>query len=287
MLRCLYQARSLSNRSAGGSASSTCASRSTRPATCSAELPRLQQLIDRHEIPQALGHLLALDLQEAVVHPDVRHDAGAEGAARLGDLVLVVREDQVEPAAVDVEDLAQIAACSWPSIRCASRGGRGPRGCPSPAPPARRASTARSPPGCACGPRPRRGRRPAGRRACAATARRSPAWRRRRTAPRPPPHRHGRARSGPRSSRSSRGCCRWRAAARWARGSPAPSRRQRTGWPCVSVTLADGLVQRQVREIPQRPGVDLVVDVGDVADIGDVVRRRRCGAAAGTARRRR
>ncbi len=35
--------------------------------------------------------------------------------------------------------------------------------------------------------------------------------------------------------------------------------------------LADGLVERQVRKIPQRPGIDLVVDVGDVADIGHVV----------------
>ena len=36
--------------------------------------------------------------------------------------------------------------------------------------------------------------------------------------------------------------------------------------------LADRLVQRQAREIPRGAIVDLVVDVGDVADISDVIR---------------
>ena len=35
--------------------------------------------------------------------------------------------------------------------------------------------------------------------------------------------------------------------------------------------LADRLVQRQARKIPRGAIVDLVVDVGDVADIGDVL----------------
>jgi hypothetical protein len=35
----------------------------------------------------------------------VRHPVVAVGAAGLGDLVFVVREDQVQPAAVDVEEL--------------------------------------------------------------------------------------------------------------------------------------------------------------------------------------
>ncbi len=50
---------------------------------------------------------------------------------------------------------------------------------------------------------------------------------------------------------------------------------------------ADRLVQRQAGMVAQRPRVDLVVDVGDVAGIGDVSRRHRHGAAAGRARRRR
>ena len=65
----------------------------------------LQQLVDRHEIPEGLAHLLALDLQEAVVHPHVGHDGRAVGAAALGDLVLVVGEDEVDAAAVDVEHM--------------------------------------------------------------------------------------------------------------------------------------------------------------------------------------
>ena len=35
--------------------------------------------------------------------------------------------------------------------------------------------------------------------------------------------------------------------------------------------LADGFVQRQIRKVLCRPRVDLVVHVGDVADIGDMV----------------
>jgi hypothetical protein len=41
------------------------------------------------------------------VHPEVHH-AVAKGALRLGDLVLVVRELQVDPAGVDVESLSQV-----------------------------------------------------------------------------------------------------------------------------------------------------------------------------------
>ena len=42
------------------------------------------------------------------MHPHLRHALGVEGAAGLGGLVLVVREDQVDAAAVDVEGLAQV-----------------------------------------------------------------------------------------------------------------------------------------------------------------------------------
>ena len=73
----------------------------------SAELIGLQQLVDGDEVALALRHLAALDLQEAVVHPVVGHGRRAVAAARLGDLVLVVREDQVEPAAMNVEAVRQ------------------------------------------------------------------------------------------------------------------------------------------------------------------------------------
>lgn len=74
-----------------------------------AEFFRVKKLVDGDEIALGLRHLAAFDLQEAVVHPDIRHHLGAVGATRLGDLVLVMRENQVDAAAVDVEDVAEIA----------------------------------------------------------------------------------------------------------------------------------------------------------------------------------
>ncbi len=59
--------------------------------------------MNRHEIPEALGHLLAFDLEKAVMQPVVGHRRCTECAARLGDLVLVMREDQVNAAAVNVK----------------------------------------------------------------------------------------------------------------------------------------------------------------------------------------
>ena len=44
----------------------------------------------------------------------------------LGDLVLVVREDQVDAAGVDVERRSEVAPCSSPSTRCASPAGPAP-----------------------------------------------------------------------------------------------------------------------------------------------------------------
>ena len=76
------------------------------------------------KFPSRLRHLLPLDLQEAVVHPvPFAMQRRAVRAARLRDLVLVVREDEVDAAAVDVERLAEQRAATWPSTRCASRAG--------------------------------------------------------------------------------------------------------------------------------------------------------------------
>jgi hypothetical protein len=67
-----------------------------------------EQLVDGDEVAERLRHLVALDLQEAVVEPVVGHHLGAEAAARLRHLVLVVRKDEIDAAAVDVEDLAEM-----------------------------------------------------------------------------------------------------------------------------------------------------------------------------------
>ncbi len=127
-------------------------------------------------VAQRLAHLGLAEVEQRVVHPV----AGERqpGRAGLGDLVLVVREGQVEPAAVDVELGAQVAPGTSPSTRCASRAGPGPTATASARRPARRAwrpSTARSRAGRAW---PARGRRAA---ACMSSGRWPDSARSRRT----------------------------------------------------------------------------------------------------------
>ena len=59
------------------------------------------------EIALGLGHLFVVDVDKAIVHP-VAHVGLAGRAGGLGDLVFMVREEQVLAAAVDVEGLAQV-----------------------------------------------------------------------------------------------------------------------------------------------------------------------------------
>src|SRR5439155_1253900 len=66
-----------------------------------------QDLPDRHEVPEALRHLLPLQGEEAVVHPRPR-PFGAPGPFADHRLALVVREHEIEPAAVDVERGAEV-----------------------------------------------------------------------------------------------------------------------------------------------------------------------------------
>ena len=68
-VRCASSTHLLSSRLVDDSASAASRTEALPPASASHQTSRRQQLIDRHEIPEALGHLLALDLQEAVVHP--------------------------------------------------------------------------------------------------------------------------------------------------------------------------------------------------------------------------
>ena len=89
------------------------------------------------------------------------------------------------------------------------------------------------------------------------------------------------SRPAARSARSSRRYARSRAARSSAAGSRAPAT---SSWKCALVSVRQ-LADRNAALGGAR--VDLVVDVGDVADIGDVLRRHRDGAAGGTARRTR
>ena len=74
---------------------------------------QVERLAQQQEVVEALGHLLDLagggvgDLQHARVHP-VARERGAVGRLGLGDLVLMMGEDEVAAAAVDVEGEPQV-----------------------------------------------------------------------------------------------------------------------------------------------------------------------------------
>ena len=62
----------------------------------------LEHLTDREEITQTLGHFFVVYTHKAVVHPDLSHGLASHPFS-LGNLVLVMRELQVRPTAVDVK----------------------------------------------------------------------------------------------------------------------------------------------------------------------------------------
>ena len=75
---------------------------------------------DGEEVVQALGHLLIIHVDEAVVHP-VAGELAAVGALALGDLVLMVGEDEVLTAAVEVDGLAQMGAAHGAALDVPAR----------------------------------------------------------------------------------------------------------------------------------------------------------------------
>src|SRR5439155_23196265 len=79
-------------------------------------------------VAQRLGHLLADESKHPVVHPDPRELV--PGRARLGELVLMVREDEVEPAAVDLEDGAEVLLRHHRALDVPARPAAAPRRLP-------------------------------------------------------------------------------------------------------------------------------------------------------------
>ena len=75
------------------------------------DLPRIffENIRHRKEVVQRLAHLLVVDRDKAVVHP-IPGEAVRTAAIRLrlGNLVLMVREDQVAAAAMEIKGFAQI-----------------------------------------------------------------------------------------------------------------------------------------------------------------------------------
>ena len=103
---------------------------------------RLDEVEQVREVVERLRHLLAVDLDEAVVHP-VRANVLPSGDG-LGPLVLVVREREVLAAAVEVEAVARAGRATSRRTRCASRADPGPTASPTTARRAWPSSTARS-----------------------------------------------------------------------------------------------------------------------------------------------
>ena len=95
-----------------------------------AGLAVLEHVGEGPEVAERLRHLVPLDVHHAVVHPIVR-ELLCPRALGLRDLVLVVREDEVGPAAVDVE-AARRGSCSDIAEHSMCQPGRpGPHGdCP-------------------------------------------------------------------------------------------------------------------------------------------------------------
>lgn len=69
-------------------------------------IARLQQVRNGPEVAEALGHLLLADGQVLAMAPDPNERLPGRRLG-LGDLVLVVGEDVVDPAAVDVQALTE------------------------------------------------------------------------------------------------------------------------------------------------------------------------------------
>ena len=91
----------------------------------------LQKIMYGKEVPQRLGHFLALDLQHLVMQPIARELPFRVGAAGLGDLIFVVRELKVVAAAVDVERRAQKVVAHGRAFDVPARTPPAPRAVPT------------------------------------------------------------------------------------------------------------------------------------------------------------
>src|SRR5262245_18660395 len=85
----------------------------------------------RNKIALGFGHLAAADRQHAVVQPVPRERVAAVGTDALGNLVLMVREDQIETAAMDVERLAEFSIAHRGAFDMPTRAAATPRAVPA------------------------------------------------------------------------------------------------------------------------------------------------------------
>src|SRR5690606_16431061 len=87
----------------------------------------VDQVADSDDVADRLRHLVAAELQQTVVYPVAREGLGAEIRFRLRDLVLVVREDQVRAAAVDIDRAAEVVRAHRGALDVPARAPRSPR----------------------------------------------------------------------------------------------------------------------------------------------------------------
>jgi hypothetical protein len=69
----------------------------------------LLDLPHRKEIPEGLRHLMIVDIQKCIVEP-VTGKGNTVAALRLGDLIFMVRENQILSTGMDVNRIPQIFA---------------------------------------------------------------------------------------------------------------------------------------------------------------------------------
>ena len=68
-----------------------------------------EELLQGNEVTQALTHLLTIDGNHIVVHPVMNHLVALRSHS-LSNLALVVRENQIHAATVNIEVAAQVLA---------------------------------------------------------------------------------------------------------------------------------------------------------------------------------
>ena len=89
-----------------------------------------EEVLQGDEVVVALAHLLAGDGDHVVVHPGV-HGGVPLGGDTLCNLALVVREDEVEASAVDVELVAEVLAAHGRALEVPAGEAVGPGGGPA------------------------------------------------------------------------------------------------------------------------------------------------------------
>src|SRR5881397_2846553 len=70
---------------------------------------RFQRIADEDHVAERFAHLLAIQRYHPAVNPEAREWPLASHRLGLGDLGWVMREDQVAPAAVDIQLRAEVA----------------------------------------------------------------------------------------------------------------------------------------------------------------------------------